>query len=428
MALHWTYSPIEPGSDLQQGDILARTDELLGVLSDVHAYFCDERYLAFLVVTQSCDLVRRKEDACKARHISLAVIREMDHVLPTLVREIGGYKDTTILKAESKLEVKEFVSRVLDQNEQARGLFYLHPSLDAGIAVGSVAFLRVTITLRQEHYALLQRCRVGRVEPEFANKLGWLVGNLYSRIGTPDWSDKESGEAKEAIVKRYLSDAIPESSWVPESWITAAESQDFDLGAVPGNPADHLKQFAPPHPLDSVIEEVYRTALTIRIEAYGRLIADAVAVEAELQKSIAGDVVSHLSHQLGDAQPSKVADQLISNKQFLDSATIAIRSIINAAKKSKAEDPILDALNLSELNSKCLPALKIAIEKALQGLEVSAIDYSVLLEKTPFFRPQTFSKIRAIIQSNGHDSWQIEIATLRKRLLSNGKLKSLIGN
>ena len=60
MALHWTYCTFDPSSDLQQGDILSRTDELLAVLKNVHSYFCDERYLAFIVVTQSCDLVRRK--------------------------------------------------------------------------------------------------------------------------------------------------------------------------------------------------------------------------------------------------------------------------------------------------------------------------------------------------------------------------------
>jgi len=139
MALHWTYCTFDPDSDLQQGDILSRTDELLTVLKNVHSYFCDERYLAFIVVTQSCDLVRRKAGSCKARHISLAVVREFDRVLPSLIGEVCAFKNTQILRSELKLEAKEFVSRILDQNEQAKGLFYLHPSADAGIATASVA-------------------------------------------------------------------------------------------------------------------------------------------------------------------------------------------------------------------------------------------------------------------------------------------------
>jgi hypothetical protein len=263
MALHWTYCTFETDSDLQQGDIVSRTDELLGVLKNVHSYFCDERYLAFIVVTQSCDLVRRKEGACKARHISLAVVRELDRVLPGLISEVCAYKNTKILRSELKVEAREFVSRILDQNEQAKGLFYLHPSADAGIATASVAFLRITITLRQEHYELLQNCRVGRLEPEFTNKLGWLVGNLYSRVGTPDWADHEGSQRKDMLVKEYLDDAVPDGCWVPDSWIRSAVEQDVDLSSLQGLAANELRKYAPTPPLNVMIDEIHQTALAV---------------------------------------------------------------------------------------------------------------------------------------------------------------------
>ncbi len=53
---HWTYGLFAPTDDLQQGDIIRRSDTLLQVLSEVLSHFCDERYTAFLVLTQSCDL------------------------------------------------------------------------------------------------------------------------------------------------------------------------------------------------------------------------------------------------------------------------------------------------------------------------------------------------------------------------------------
>jgi len=298
MALHWTYCTFDPSSDLQQGDILSRTDELLAVLKNVHSYFCDERYLAFIVVTQSCDLVRRKAGSCKARHISLAVVREFDRVLPSLIGEVCAYKNTSILRSELKLEAREFVSRILDQNEQAKGLFYLHPSADAGIATASVAFLRITITLRQEHYDLLQRCRVGRLESEFTNKLGWLVGNLYSRVGTPDWADYEGDKHKDTLVKEYLDDAIPEESWVPDSWINSAVAKGVDLSLLQGSPANELRQYAPSPPLNVMIDEVCQTALAVKIDGYGQMFADSISSDRELRALFIQDVVCHFQELL----------------------------------------------------------------------------------------------------------------------------------
>jgi len=71
---HWTYKPVSPDDDLSQGDIIARTEPVLNLLNGVHAYFCDPKYLCFIVLTQSCDLVMRGA-ACKARQIALGVVR-----------------------------------------------------------------------------------------------------------------------------------------------------------------------------------------------------------------------------------------------------------------------------------------------------------------------------------------------------------------
>ncbi len=96
MALHWTYCTFEPDSDLQQGDILSRTDELLTVLKNVHSYFCDERYLAFIVVTQSCDLVRRKKEHVKPdiSHWQLFVNLTVCY---QFISEVCAFKNTKVL-------------------------------------------------------------------------------------------------------------------------------------------------------------------------------------------------------------------------------------------------------------------------------------------------------------------------------------------
>ena len=211
MSTHWTYCTPANYSDLQQGDIIGRKDELLEVLKGVHSYFCDERYTAFLVLTQSCDLVRRKRGECKARHISLATIREMDQVLPSMIQELSGSRYQSILLRERKSVAEEFLERLIDQNEQARGLFYLHPAADAGIAVASLAFLRVTITLRQEHYDIsTSRGSSGRrVESaQFVN-----MKNLRRRMAT-DASMARVGSWPNAACIVYLPGG--DSSWRKE--------------------------------------------------------------------------------------------------------------------------------------------------------------------------------------------------------------------
>lgn len=80
MPTHWTYCDFEPNSDLVQGDILGRNEELVELMRRVHAHFCDEKYLGFVVVTQSCDMYRR-QDGCRATHITLAVIRSLEAIL-----------------------------------------------------------------------------------------------------------------------------------------------------------------------------------------------------------------------------------------------------------------------------------------------------------------------------------------------------------
>ena len=156
---HWTYDGFSATSDLMQGDILARTSDLVRLLTEVHAHFRDEKYLGFMVVTQSCDLVRRKGSPCRAHHISLAVIRSLNPVLDSLFRDFGSKHFADIYIDEQKDRAHQLVERILNQNEQAIGLFYLHPDSDAGIAEASVALLRVTIALRSEHYEMLIAAR-----------------------------------------------------------------------------------------------------------------------------------------------------------------------------------------------------------------------------------------------------------------------------
>jgi hypothetical protein len=258
---HWTYDACEPGDHLFQGDVIARSEPLLQVLRLVHDHFADPKYLAFLVITQTCDLVPRKKARCKAKHINLAVIRSLEDLVPDLFTELGGTDVNGVYTQESKEEARQMLERILNQNEQAHGMFYLHPDGDVGIAVPAVSLLRVSIALRShEHYGLLRESRCGRLSTEYRNKLGWLTGNLFSRVDTRDWPDHEGGaeEIKRLIVGFLDGSSLPtENIWAPLAWIQAARRNNVELGNLPRDQIyPKLQEHAPASPSETVIARV----------------------------------------------------------------------------------------------------------------------------------------------------------------------------
>jgi hypothetical protein len=260
MPTHWTYFQFEPENDLAQGDILWPTDELRQILKEVHPHFLDAKYTAFLLTTQSCDIVRRKGH-CNTRYLNLAVIRSLEDVLHDILSQVCNPIRQGIYTHESKNEANRLLVRVFNQNEQVLGLFYLHQDADAGIAVPSVALLRVSVTLRVDHYDVIMKARRGSLSPEFRGKLGWLVGNLYSRIGTQDWTESQQRQAE---LKRLVDDVLTERDlnspkWVKESWIRAAQARGLDLSQIPlENFMVQIEQHKPPTAKEATIEHTLR--------------------------------------------------------------------------------------------------------------------------------------------------------------------------
>jgi len=81
LGLHFTYCRPDK-STLKQGDLVARNSDVDEMLREVHPHYFrkagDYRYL--LVLTQTCDLVRR-EGECATRYISLAAVRPFELAL-----------------------------------------------------------------------------------------------------------------------------------------------------------------------------------------------------------------------------------------------------------------------------------------------------------------------------------------------------------
>ena len=262
MPNHWTYGGFSLEDDLQQGDILSPSEDLRTIFDEVHPHFLDNKYIAFVVLTQSCDLIRRKEKRCSATHISLAVVRTLESLLHTFLDSCCEKVCEGAYTIETRRKARDLLERLMNQNEQALGLFYLHTDLDAGITTPSVVLLRVTISLRSEHYQTLQNSRRGRLLPEFIPKLGWLTGNLYSRVGTTDWIEKIGSNKFEEIITEHLTGSRNETEsgktvWVKSSWVQAAVNSGVDTGVfTKENILQVLNQHRPPERKEMVIMAV----------------------------------------------------------------------------------------------------------------------------------------------------------------------------
>lgn len=234
----FTYAAIgDPKSDLCQGDIIQPSDAMRAVMKEVHPHFTDDKYVAFLVLTQTCDLVRRDGKPCKSRYINLAVVRPLRDVLLTMLDRacetvvVGNQHAQGFYVEETRSRAEQLLARVFNQNAQAEGVFYLHPDEPARIAEPSVALLQVSVALRSyEHYDRLVEARSGRLAEPYQSKLGWLMGNLFSRVATRDWDEL----VKKAMVTAFLepSDHIGDAQprWISRKQVQAAERASADIG------------------------------------------------------------------------------------------------------------------------------------------------------------------------------------------------------
>ncbi len=233
---HWTYEPIDENEFfLRQGDIimLPDKDSTEKFFGEKHI-FAQPIYSAFIVTTQDCDLVIRPEGHWDADYINLAGIVPISSVLSDLLDFSGNKILPYVYTKKTKEHAKSLLKRIFNQNAWKIGLFYIHPDDAIKIGEPSVALLRVTSTLHltKNTYEKLQKFRVGRLSGIFRAKLGWTVGNLYSRVGTPDWGDinAEDKEITKTEIDKLLSSE--EYVWVDKQNIDAARKAGVELDQI----------------------------------------------------------------------------------------------------------------------------------------------------------------------------------------------------
>jgi hypothetical protein len=184
--MHFTYK--QPQGDLQQGDLLKITDDLRRVLHQFHPHYANNsEYRYLMVLTQSCDLWRRGGN-CKARYITLAAVRPVETLIQ---RELAKHQrssleiDCKLCPVDRRYYVKDFLNKLLNNNISE--YFYLAADPELDIPSPHVTFLALSVAIKAEHYGICLDARFAQLQEIFQAKLGWLVGDYYSRVATPDW-------------------------------------------------------------------------------------------------------------------------------------------------------------------------------------------------------------------------------------------------
>jgi len=162
------------GESLRQGDIIDR-EKLKPALKGHQDYIAWRKdFEGYCVITQACDLVRGRN----VDFIQVAVIRNLLTVFASA--------DTP---TQPSKKAHDFLRDVLGQEYNKRGFFYLRPEQSAGISENCVVDLRTMFSLHVQHYEEILHARKLSMSDTAANKLGWMAGQLFSRVPTPDWEE-----------------------------------------------------------------------------------------------------------------------------------------------------------------------------------------------------------------------------------------------
>lgn len=130
--------------------------------------------------------------------------------------EQGFGGDIPVCNDVSKSRFRMFLERLFNNNES--GLFYLHRDTKNGLSEDCCALLALSIAVKADiHYQTLRKAVILGLRDNFRAKLGWLVGHMYSRVGTEDWPKSELNE--------LINETVESSSvWIEKKKLKALQA------------------------------------------------------------------------------------------------------------------------------------------------------------------------------------------------------------
>jgi hypothetical protein len=158
------------------------------------------------------------------------------------------------------------------------------------------------------------------VGPEFSAKLGWLAGNLFSRVATPDWEDKAKDEQASTKQVRALMQRVSQpndENWVPAKWMRFAREKKTDLSNIPlVRFRSALSEFAPPELLNVILDAVQRLGRAVIVDGPAAIVGGELAEDTQFIGEVVGQIKARIGNLLSENQKELLAGSLIGDKAF----------------------------------------------------------------------------------------------------------------
>lgn len=264
---------------LSQGDIIARTPQVVDAIGQAHQYYAEAPlYTHFVVITQSCDLVKRGGDF-NAPYITIAAAKPLKKSFAEYLSE----KSRIVRNADFSFHPTSVVGKAKQQlerhlNNTEPDYFFLPKSSSNGVEEDLLVYLRLSIALRKDHYDILAAAKVAELDDIFQAKLGWLKGNIYSRVATPDLDEREADSA--TFKRKFYEEYIPSDEMVLLSMMQAERLRKV----VKGKSTELARALTNEEVLTVIEEEIPRDAEILADSIVERMIKNKVIDRDDVDK------------------------------------------------------------------------------------------------------------------------------------------------
>ena len=166
----------------------------------------------FVVLTQSCDLVRRRKNP-KSPFITIAAVQHLDSALndhTSKIKDKNIDSQLNICNLSYRTQTIQYLERLLNNSEKSH--YCLPVECHNNFSKDYCIVLNLSVAISSEYYNKCLEAKIGQMEEIFAAKLGWMAGNQFSRVATPDIDeliDNTKGESsfKSVFMERVFSSA-----------------------------------------------------------------------------------------------------------------------------------------------------------------------------------------------------------------------------
>ncbi|MGO9117531.1 MAG: hypothetical protein ACLQPD_07960 [Desulfomonilaceae bacterium] len=219
-----------------------------------------------MILTSSCDLVLRPQenDLYEARFLTLVPVYPLDLVLEQHLDMEQSSIEKKAKQSSKKLkgDLITFLRKLINNNLPEYFFLPQSTTKDINFPVNSCAVLRQAFSIRLDYkYFEFQSARVASLTDVFVAKLGFLIGELYSRVATEDVIPVYMPDFKNKLNAWVNGLSNWEDSDMVSRAITAARDQNVLNGLLKATREEvrsFIQQYSKEQMFDRAVKEIIK--------------------------------------------------------------------------------------------------------------------------------------------------------------------------